>query len=149
MSSQDCAKRAFTLIEMMIVIIIISVLALIAIVQYSIAIERARAAEAKDVLGYLRKECAVIYNRDSNIINCTQQNLGIGMEEGMFPNECYRTHYFNYSAEESPSFDNVMVFTATRCMSYGRPPNAKKNGAIMLTIDYGNGTSFLSSVGVY
>ena len=142
-------KKAFTLIELMIVIIIIAVLALIAIMQYNIAIERTRSAEAKDVLGYLRKECAGIYARDKNVIKCEPDHLGIGMEEGMIPNECYRTHYFNYSAEESPSFENVMIFTATRCMAFGRPPNSKQPGAIMLTVDYANGTSEMSSRGIY
>jgi hypothetical protein len=71
------------------------------------------------------------------------------MDEGMIPSECYRSHYFNYSAEESPSFENVMVFTATRCMKYGRSPNADQFGAITLTVDYANGTDYFSAVGVY
>jgi prepilin-type N-terminal cleavage/methylation domain-containing protein len=142
-------KKGFTLIELMIVIIVIALLAVVAIVQYNLAIERTRSAEAKDVLGYFRKTCASIYARDRSVIKCTPQNLGIGMEEGMLPSECLRSHYFNFSAEESPSFENVMVFTATRCTKYGRPPNAKQFGAITLAVDYANGTDTLSSVGVY
>ena len=142
-------RRGFTLIELMIVIIIIAVLAIIAIVQYNLAIERARSVEAKDVLGYLRKVCAAVYDRDKNVLMCTPQVLGIGMEEGMIPSECSPTHYFNYSAEESPSFEDVMVFTATRCMKYGKSPNAEQFGTITLTVDYANGTDSLSAVGVY
>jgi prepilin-type N-terminal cleavage/methylation domain-containing protein len=142
-------KKGFTLIELMIVIIIIAVLAVIAMLQYNLAIERSRSAEAKEVLGYLRKTCASLYSRDGNVLNCTPDHLGIGMEEGMVPNECYRSHYFNYSAEESPSFENVMVFTATRCMKYGRKPDAQQSGSVTLTVDYHNGTDTLSSVGVY
>jgi prepilin-type N-terminal cleavage/methylation domain-containing protein len=142
-------KKGFTLIELMIVIIVIAILAVIAIVQYNLAIERTRSAEAKDVLGYLRKTCASIYARDHSVIRCTPQALGIGMDEGMIPSECYRSHYFNYSAEESPSFDNVMIFTATRCMKYGRFPNADQFGAVTLTVDYANGTDSLSGVGLY
>jgi prepilin-type N-terminal cleavage/methylation domain-containing protein len=142
-------KKAFTLIELMIVIIIIAVLAVVAVIQYNLAIERTRSAEAKDVLGHVRKVCAAIYARDRNVINCTPQNLGIGSEEEMIPIECYRSHYFYYGAEESPSFDDVMIFTATRCMKFGRPPNAKQPGVITLTVDYKNGTDTFSSVGIY
>lgn len=142
-------KKGFTLIELMIVIIIIAVLAVVAVVQYNTVIERTRSAEAKDVMGHMRKLCAAIYARDGNVINCTPVALGIGQEEGMIPPTCYRSHYFNYSAEESPSFENVMVFTATRCMQYGRPPDAKQFGSVTLTVDYANRTDTLSSVGVY
>ncbi|MFA5100708.1 MAG: prepilin-type N-terminal cleavage/methylation domain-containing protein [Candidatus Omnitrophota bacterium] len=142
-------RKGFTLIELMIVIIIIAILAVVAVVQYNLAIERTRSAEAKEVLGYLRKTCASIYAQDRNVLNCTPERLGIGMEEGMFPNECYRTHYFSYSAEESPSFENVMLFTATRCMKYGRAPNAEQPGSVILTVDYKNGTDTLSAAGAY
>jgi len=142
-------KKAFTLIELMIVIIIVAVLAVVAVIQYFIAVERARSAEAKDILGNLWKACSVIYDRDGNVINCTPQALNIGMENGTIPSQCWRSHYFNYSAEESPSFDNVMIFTATRCTQYGRPPDAKQPGSITLTVDYVNGTRTMSSVGVY
>jgi prepilin-type N-terminal cleavage/methylation domain-containing protein len=142
-------KKGFTLIELMIVVIVIAILAVIAIVQYNLAIERTRGAEAKDVLGYLRKTCAAIYDRDRSVIKCTPQALGIGMDEGMIPSECYRSHYFNYSADESPSAENVMIFTATRCTKYGRFPNAEQFGAITLTVDYANGTDSFSAVGVY
>jgi prepilin-type N-terminal cleavage/methylation domain-containing protein len=142
-------KKGFTLIELMVVIIVIAILAVIAIIQYNLAIERTRAAEAKDVLGYMRKTCSSIYSRDHSVIKCTPEALGIGIEQGMIPPECYRSHYFNYSAEESSSFENVMIFTATRCMKYGRFPNVEQFGAITLTVDYANGTDSLSSVGVY
>ncbi|HOU36555.1 MAG TPA: prepilin-type N-terminal cleavage/methylation domain-containing protein [Candidatus Omnitrophota bacterium] len=142
-------KKAFTLIELMIVVIIVGVLAVVAVIQYFIAVERARAAEARDILGNLRKGCAVIYDRDRSVLKCTPKALNIGMEEGMIPSECCRSHYFNYSAEESPSFEDVMVFTATRCMKYGRPPDAKQPGSITLTVDYLNNTQVLSSQGIY
>ena len=142
-------KRAFTLIELMIVIIIIAILAVVAIVQYNLAIERSRAAEAIDILGSMRKVCAAIYARDGNVIKCTPKALNVGTEEGMIPSECYRSHYFNYSVEESPSFENVMLFTATRCLKYGRPPNAKQPGSITMTTDYVNGTDTLAATGVF
>lgn len=142
-------KKAFTLIELMIVIIVIAVLAVVAIVQYNVSIERARSSEAKDVLGHMRKMCAAIYARDKNVINCTPQSMNIGTDAEMIPSSCCRTHYFNYSAEESPSFENVMVFTADRCMQYGRPPDAKQPGRITLTVDYENSTDTFKSIGVY
>ncbi|HNQ50636.1 MAG: prepilin-type N-terminal cleavage/methylation domain-containing protein [Candidatus Omnitrophica bacterium] len=142
-------RKAFTLLELMIVIIIVAILAVVAIIQYNLAIERARSAEAREVLGNLRDSCAVIYARDHSVINCTPHNLGIGTEPGTIPLECCRSHYFSYSAEESPSFENVMVFTANRCMKYGRAPDSKEPGAIAMTFDYVNGTHSISARGAY
>ncbi|MBU0504178.1 MAG: prepilin-type N-terminal cleavage/methylation domain-containing protein, partial [Candidatus Omnitrophica bacterium] len=47
-------KRGFTLLELMIVIIIVGVLATLGITQYQTAIERARGAEARQVISQLR-----------------------------------------------------------------------------------------------
>jgi prepilin-type N-terminal cleavage/methylation domain-containing protein len=142
-------RKGFTLIELMIVIIIIAVLALVAITQYEPVIERTRSAEARDTLGYLRKACSSIYSRDGNVLKCTPEALGIGTEEKMVPPDCFRSHYFNYSAAESPSFENVMIFTATRCMKFGRPPDAKQAGSLTLSVDYDNNTAEWSTRGIY
>lgn len=142
-------KKGFTLIELMIIIIIIAILAVIAIIQYQMAMERSRGSEAKEVIGHLRKMVSVIYDRDGSTAAVNHTNAGIGNEEGMIPADCFRSHYFNYSVEEHPSFENVVIFTATRCMKFGRPPNAKQAGKIILTVDYLNNTNTWSTLGVY
>lgn len=50
----DIMKRAFTLVELIIVVIIIGILASIAIPQFNKTMERSRIAEASAVLGALR-----------------------------------------------------------------------------------------------
>ena len=142
-------KKAFTLIELMIVIIIIAILAVIAIIQYQLAMERSRASEAKEVIGHMRKMVAVIYDRDGTTAAVNNTNVGVGNEEGMIPADCFRSHYFNYSVEEHPSFENVVIFTASRCMKFGRPPNGKQPGKIILTVNYANNTDSWSALGLY
>jgi prepilin-type N-terminal cleavage/methylation domain-containing protein len=142
-------KKGFTLIELMIVIIIIAILAIVAMTQYQPVMERARSSEAKDALGFMRKTCGAIYFRDRNVAKCIPENLGIGIEPGNTPPDCFRTHYFNYSVEESPSFDNVMIFTANRCTKFGRSPDAKQPGSLTLTVDYENNTAKWSTKGLY
>ena len=48
-------KKAFTLIEIIIVIIIVGILAALGISQYSIIVERGRITEAKTRLGTMRQ----------------------------------------------------------------------------------------------
>jgi prepilin-type N-terminal cleavage/methylation domain-containing protein len=142
-------NKAFTLIEIMIVIILIAILAIVAITQYQPVMERARSSEAKDALGLMRKTCGSLYFRDRSVEKCTPQILGIGIEPGNLPPDCYHTHYFNYSVEESPSFDNVMIFTANRCTKFGRTPNAKESGSMILTVDFENNTAAWTTKGLY
>jgi prepilin-type N-terminal cleavage/methylation domain-containing protein len=48
------ARRGFTLLEVLIVVIVIGILAAIALPQYTATIEKARSAEALGILGSLR-----------------------------------------------------------------------------------------------
>ena len=69
--------RGFTLLELMIVIIIVGVLATLGVMQYQAAIEKSRGAEARQILGQLRSQCAGYYMEDSNGSDCTAGNLRI------------------------------------------------------------------------
>lgn len=54
-------KRAFTLIELLIVIIIISVLSAIAVPQYQSYVDKAKWTEVVNILGALRQACEEYY----------------------------------------------------------------------------------------
>jgi len=56
-------KKAFTLLELIIVVVIISALAAIALMNYNRQMEKARASEAFVNLQQLRKEALLFYQR--------------------------------------------------------------------------------------
>ena len=143
--------KAFTLLELMIVIIILAILVALAILQYQTVMERSRAAEAKEKIGYLRKMCGSFYNRDKNVSNCDEEGLGLGRENSDTPVQCRPDNFFSYSVFlEDQTVDNqTAAFTATRCLAGGKEPNAKKAGSITLSVDYETGKDTWSSAGVY
>ena len=54
-------KRAFTLIELLIVVIIVGILATVALPQYTKVVEKARWTEAASMLGSIRKAALIYY----------------------------------------------------------------------------------------
>jgi len=137
-------KKAFTLLELMIVIIIVGVLATLGLTQYQAVIERSRGAEARQILGTLRSQCAAIYMNDGDADNCTSTNLGIGTANDQIPGpalaNCRDSHYFYYTAVPSATPATSATFTGTRCSAGGRAPNAPVVGRnITLTTNYEEG----------
>jgi len=137
-------KKAFTLLELMIVIIIVGVLATLGLTQYQAVIERSRGAEARQILGALRSQCAAIYMNDGDADNCINTNLGIGTANDQIPGpalaNCRDSHYFYYTAVPSATPATSATFTGTRCSAGGRAPNAPVVGRnITLTTDYSAG----------
>jgi prepilin-type N-terminal cleavage/methylation domain-containing protein len=112
-------RIGFTLLELMVVIIIIGVLATIGLTQYQTVTERSRGAEARQILGALRSQCAAFYIADNDATDCTTENLGVGTEADQVPSACRSSHYFSYAVTEGAS---SVTFTATRC-------NAGRQGA--------------------
>lgn len=71
-------RKGFTLIELLIVVIIIGVLATLAIPQYTNYVERARAAEALNMIGAINSAEAAYKlenNAYTNILSSTALNL--------------------------------------------------------------------------
>ena len=106
-------KRAFTILEIILVILIIGVIATLGLVQYSMMMERSRAQEARTILGVLRK-AQVIYKLESGAYSNSIANLQIDV-----PTACTSTHYFCYACTKATG-----NCTAYRCINNtGKPPD--------------------------
>ncbi|MBI4707888.1 MAG: prepilin-type N-terminal cleavage/methylation domain-containing protein [Candidatus Omnitrophica bacterium] len=142
-------RKGFTLIELLIVIIIVGVLATLGIIQYQAVIEKARGAEAKQVISTLRSQCAAIYLDTGATTTCTAANLGVGVGiPGPAVANCATTNYFYYNvANATPA----VTFTATRCGATGKSPAvANATGkTLVLTTDMSNGSDVWSGTGGY
>ena len=139
-------KKGFTLLELMIVIIILGVLATLGVMQYQAAIEKSRGAEARQILGQLRTQCAAIFMATGSGATCTAGNLRIGTDTDMIPSACRNTHYFSYAVAGAAS---GLTATATRCTAGGKSPNGAVADTLTLTTDYSSGTDTWASTGGY
>jgi len=119
-------KKGFTLLELIVVIIIIGILATLGFTQYTMVIEKGRTAEAKTILGMVRK-AEIAYN----IENGTYATIGNIFVSA--PTACTSTHYFSYTAAAAAN-----TATATRCTATGKTPNVAT--AYSVTINYDAGT---------
>ena len=54
-------KKGFTLIELLVVVLIIGILSSIALPQYTVAVEKARSAEALTMIGSIKKAVDVYW----------------------------------------------------------------------------------------
>lgn len=122
------AKRGFTILEMVVVMIIIGILATIAIGQYLSFIEKSRTSEAKSILMELRTAYNN-YNLEhaSPATSLTQLDLN---EE--VPSSCDRSHYYSYHIQ-APDV------VARRCTSGGKKPDFRGSAyEIRLNVTDGN-----------
>jgi prepilin-type N-terminal cleavage/methylation domain-containing protein len=124
-------RIGFTLLELMVVIIIVGILATLGLIQYQTVTERSRGAEARQILGALRSQCAPLYMSDGDATDCTEEMLGVGTEADQVPSACRSSHYFSYAVTEGAS---SVTFTATRCNA---APVAGRY--LSLTTDYAAG----------
>ena len=140
-------RRGFTLLELMVVIIIIGVLATLGVMQYQAAIEKSRGAEARQILGQLRSQCAAIYmGEGGDATNCTTGNLRIGTATDMIPSACRSTNYFSYAVTPATT---GLTSTATRCTASGKTPQGSTAETLSLTTNFGTGADTWASTGGY
>ena len=83
--------KGFTLIELLVVVLIIGILASIALPQYQKAVEKARAAEAIQLLKYMYRQGELCeLSNGPTACGITNEELGIEMPGGM---NCHITNH--------------------------------------------------------
>jgi len=133
-------KRGFTLLELIIVIIIIGVLAILGFTQYQRMVERARGAEARAILGDLRKFAYAYRMQEGTVNNIPQANLNLCTTPGQTQcipsglSGCQASHYFRYDV--TAANDPTITITATRCGpgQGGKNPDGPAGGPWTLTL---------------
>ena len=144
-------KIGFTLLELIVVIIIIGVLATLGFTQYGRMVERARGAEAKAILGDIRKLAAAHYLQFGSLQDATNpmtnERLNLGAGDDEIPTACRGSHYFSYAAQANDA--TTVEITATRCGGAGKAPGGgnSEGDTIVLTSNLSNGTDTWSGTG--
>ena len=142
-------RKGVTLIGLMIVIIILGILASLAVKEYARNIEKSRSAEARDVLGSIRRdESSVWIETGSTTTNDAQ--VGIGLDyPGPDPADCSPTHWFYYDITAAAG--NSFTARANRCEAGGKNPNieAGSNAWIQLQSDLSTGVDTWTKSGHY
>jgi prepilin-type N-terminal cleavage/methylation domain-containing protein len=129
-------KKGFTLLELLIVIIIVGIMATLGLTQYTSVVERSRGAEARQVLGQLRKVCAALYMDGNNVSMCNDSNLGLGTgANGTIPSStCAVSHFFKYTTT-GITYPNSITLRGTRCLSSEQGKTPGLSGSTVKTVD--------------
>ena len=134
--STNSKNKAFTLLELIIVIIIVGILATVGLSQYTKTVERIRMGEAKANIGYMRKLINEYYLKNGAMTGITNTDLGIG---AAVPSSCKTTHYFRYYFNGPAG--TMVEPVAARCTSGGKSPNYECIYYPYLQVDPVNGDS--------
>ncbi len=116
-------NKAFTLLELIVVIVILGVLATLGFTQYGRMVEKSRQAEAKMILGDIRKLTYAYYLANGSLTGITDVNVNIGTASDQIPSACVSTHYFWYKVRTDLTSGSNYAFEAWRCTSGGKSPN--------------------------
>lgn len=126
------SRKAFTLLELILVVIILGILASLGLTNYTKIIEKSRIAEAKTILGQIRT-AQEGYKLEYGSRTTDLSALGLG---DLPIAGCLTTHYFMYS---STAADGI----ATRCSEEGggggKSPDYS-GAAYTVTLNYDAGT---------
>lgn len=142
-------NKAFTLLELIVVVIIVGILSTIALTQYGKTIERTRGAEARAILGSVRLQAAIYRMEYATLSGFTNSNGGVGTAWDQAPDSsgCRLSHYFSYATNAN---EPVVTITATRCTTGGKTPNGILLGAnLILTSNLMTGEDNWGGIGIY
>ncbi len=124
------AFRGFTLIELIIVIIVVGILAVLGLNQYTRMSEKGKTPEAKAILGAARVS-ELSYYLEKGAYATSYSDLGFSV-----PASCTSTHYFYYHMAMDAGNERVR---ATRCTSGGKSPNSSIAYSLVIRL---NGTHY-------
>ena len=143
-------SRSFTLIELIVVIIIVGILAAVGISQYSKTVEKSRGAEARMILGQIRKIAYEYYLQNGTITGITNADINVGTDPDQIPgsenNNCRSTHYFRYGISSYASNPTFVAY-AGRCSSGGKPPQKEYSDStsiLYLSSNFSTGEDYWS-----
>ncbi len=140
-------NKAFTLFELVVVIIILGVLATLGLTQYGRMVERARGTEARAILGDIRKLAAGYWLENGTVTGFGVANANIGTAADQIPYDCRSSHYFRYMLDWDKSGN--LVITATRCTTGGKGPQGISSNTLLLTVYFGTGNDTWGGNGNY
>lgn len=147
-------NKGFTLIELVIVLIIVAVLGTIGLANYTRLVEKARGAEAKEVLGTLRKLASAYYMQWNTITGIANTDLTIGGDLDQIPGpaatDCQASHWFWYQQAVAVA-GTSLIFTATRCVAAnpGKVPDGISALTLILTSNFNTGVDTWTGGGNY
>ena len=124
-------SSAFTLMELMVVVIIIGTLSTLAYPLYYKTVESSRMSEAKVILGQIREAEENYYLQHMFYTeNITQLNISVPL----MPGACNSSFYFRYEvAVPFSSYDYYGV--AYRCTVGGKKPDCRKRYVVTIVPD--------------
>lgn len=99
-------NRAFTLIEIIIAVVLISILASVALPRYVRVVEKSRSAEARNILGRIRSaQSAYMFEYDHYPSSSDILQIPV-------PTACNASYYFSYAIVNG---SGTFTATANRC----------------------------------
>ncbi len=120
-------KKAFTLLELVVVIVILGVLATLGFTQYGRMVERGRGAEARMNIGLIRKLVQAYYLQNGTVVGAPNSAFGIGAAPDQLPDvtiACTSAFYFAYNVVPNYGGDpNRVMIQAWRCGATGKAPS--------------------------